>query len=65
MAQLLVSVPSGSFQVNEVLLNEESAQSHLITFSLIIPTYNESKNLVNLVAILTQLLDRDFEINRG
>ena len=61
MAQLLVSVPSGSFQVNEVLLNEESAQSHLITFSLIIPTYNESKNLVNLVAILTQLLDRDFE----
>lgn len=61
MAQSLVSVPSGSFQVNEVLLNEESAQSHLITFSLIIPTYNESKNLVNLVAILTQLLDRDFE----
>lgn len=60
MAQSLVSVPSGSFQVNEVLLNEESAQSHLITFSLIIPTYNESKNLVNLVAILTQLLDRDF-----
>ena len=61
MPQALVSVPSGSLQVNEVLLNEDSAQSNLVFFSLIIPTYNESKNLVGLVAILTQLLDRDFE----
>jgi dolichol-phosphate mannosyltransferase len=65
MINYLTNVPLGSFQVNELLLDEGSPnqlnaemppQKH-ISFSLIVPTYNESKNLANLVAILTSLLD--------
>ena len=65
MLNNLTIVPLGSFQVNEILLDEGfpnevsakvSSQNH-ISFSLIVPTYNESKNLANLVAILTSLLD--------
>ena len=36
---------------------------HSITFSLIVPTYNESKNLPKLVEILSQLLDNYFDGN--
>lgn len=63
----LISVPLGSFQVNELLLSKNVAESDFdqasksqeksVGFSLIVPTYNESKNLTKLVEILTQLLN--------
>ncbi len=68
MLNNLTAVPFGAFQVNELLLDEgslnqlnpEVSTHKYISFSLIIPTYNESKNLTNLVAILTNLLDKSF-----
>ncbi|NUN65964.1 glycosyltransferase [Pseudanabaena biceps] len=69
MINSLVSVPVGTFQVNELLVSEsfqsdfeESTQQiqKQVTFSLIVPTYNESKNLARLVEILTELLDGYF-----
>lgn len=64
----LTTVLFGSFQVNELLLDETSidqlnpkiSTEKYVLLSLIIPTYNESKNLVNLIAILTNLLDQSF-----
>ncbi|WP_055075056.1 glycosyltransferase [Pseudanabaena sp. 'Roaring Creek'] len=56
MSNKLTPVPIGSFQVNEILSHEESS----IRFSLIVPTYNESKNLAKLVEILTELLNNYF-----
>ncbi|MBD2188227.1 glycosyltransferase [Pseudanabaena mucicola] len=64
MSHSLIPVPVGSFQVNELLINVESLSSQQnnqqaqesVFFSLIVPTYNESKNLYKLVEILTQLL---------
>jgi len=72
MSHSLVPVPVGSFQVNELLMSDvnqsSSQQSHqqaqeLVFFSLIVPTYNESKNLAKLVEILTQLLGDYFHNN--
>jgi dolichol-phosphate mannosyltransferase len=73
MSYSLLSVPLGSFQVNELLSSEDIAESNfnqsfqqqeeLVKFSLIVPTYNESKNLAKLVEILTQLLDDYFDHN--
>jgi dolichol-phosphate mannosyltransferase len=73
MTYSLVSVPSGSFQVNELLFSEDVSESDfdrisqkrekLVEFSLIVPTYNESKNLAKLVEILTQLLNNYFHNN--
>ncbi|TYQ28378.1 glycosyltransferase [Pseudanabaena sp. UWO311] len=73
MSYSLISVPLGTFQVNELLFSESvdesnfdqvsQSQEKLVKFSLIIPTYNESKNLVKLVEILTQLLDNYFNHN--
>ena len=70
MPYSLLSVPLGSFQVNELLFSEDIADSSfalasqeyekLLNFSLIVPTYNESKNLAKLVEILTQLLNNYF-----
>ncbi|OIP76772.1 MAG: sulfonate ABC transporter permease [Oscillatoriales cyanobacterium CG2_30_44_21] len=51
MTSKLTAVPVGSFLVNEVISSSE------IKFSLIVPTYNESKNLAKLVDILTRLLN--------
>ena len=46
--------PARIFQdQNPVISNQEN----FIAFSLIVPTYNESKNLGKLVEILTQLLN--------
>ncbi|ELS31009.1 MULTISPECIES: glycosyltransferase [Pseudanabaena] len=56
MSNKLTPVPIGSFQINEILSNEEPS----IRFSLIVPTYNESKNLAKLVEILTELLNNYF-----
>ena len=73
MSYSLIPVPSGSFQVNELLFSEEIIESNLgqdsqhqkqsVSFSLIVPTYNESKNLAKLVEILTQLLNNYFNDN--
>ncbi|MBD2150536.1 glycosyltransferase [Pseudanabaena sp. FACHB-1277] len=80
MTRSLTSVPSGSFQINE-LINEltdldniqtgvvkdlaievglAKANQGQVIFSLIVPTYNESKNVERLVEILTRLLDEYF-----
>ncbi|GBO53239.1 dolichol-phosphate mannosyltransferase [Pseudanabaena sp. lw0831] len=73
MTYSLLSVPLGSFQVNEILSPEDIAESNFdqasqplmksIKFSLIVPTYNECKNLTKLVEILTQLLNSYFYEN--
>jgi dolichol-phosphate mannosyltransferase len=67
MSYSLISVPLGTFQVNELLFAESVDESNFdqvsqlleksVKFSLIVPTYNESKNLAKLVEILTQLLN--------
>lgn len=79
-------VPLGSFQVNEIISNEndlsvqtnrnstditvdnsdrliQKKHERMVTFSLIVPTYNESKNLAKLVEILSQLLNGYFDKN--
>jgi dolichol-phosphate mannosyltransferase len=68
-----MSVPLGIFQVNELLFSDDLADSNFdqvsqlleksVKFSLIVPTYNESKNLAKLVEILTQLLNNYFQKN--
>ncbi|WP_103667004.1 glycosyltransferase [Pseudanabaena sp. BC1403] len=73
MSYSLISVPLGTFQVNELLFSESvdesnfdqvsQSQANLVKFSLIVPTYNESKNLAKLVEILTQLLNNYFHEN--
>lgn len=48
------------------LISEPSSSlfhQHSIKFSLIVPTYNESKNLAQLVEVLTQLLNNYFDGN--
>ncbi|MDX2255842.1 MAG: glycosyltransferase [Pseudanabaenaceae cyanobacterium bins.39] len=73
MLNHLINVPVGSFQVNELISSQDSSiysseDKHLqhqkqdehrknIIFSLIVPTYNEGKNLANLVEVLTNLLN--------
>jgi dolichol-phosphate mannosyltransferase len=73
MTYFLLPVPLGSFQVNEILFPEDIAKSNFdqasqpmeksIKFSLIVPTYNESRNLAKLVEILSQLLNNYFHGN--
>ena len=73
MSYPLMSVPLGIFQVNELLFSDDLADSNFdqvsqlleksVKFSLIVPTYNESKNLARLVEILTQLLNNYFQEN--
>ena len=64
MTSQLTAVPVGSFLVNEVISAEDQSLDHAssseIKFSLIVPTYNESKNLAKLVDILTHLLNDYF-----
>jgi dolichol-phosphate mannosyltransferase len=54
MTNILATVPSGTLQVEE--LSTRSAQEHCY-FTLVIPTFNESKNIENVLRILTDLLD--------
>ena len=63
MLYSLVPVPLGAFQINELISireselsneqNPHSQQKQQVIFSLIVPTYNESKNLAQLVEVLT------------
>jgi dolichol-phosphate mannosyltransferase len=60
MSDTLTTVPSGILQV-EALSSQESCY-----LSLVIPTFNESQNIENILRILTDLLDRtipnDYEL---
>ncbi|MGL5876557.1 MAG: glycosyltransferase [Xenococcaceae cyanobacterium] len=51
----LLLVPTGSLQISE--LNVEQRQQNPLKFSLIIPTFNESQNIGEIVNILSELLD--------
>ena len=53
----LLPVPSGLLRVPEIsLINENSPN---LKFSLIIPTYKESKNIPKMMELLTNLLDQE------
>jgi dolichol-phosphate mannosyltransferase len=60
LSDALLPVPTGVFQISEL------ASRRTVSFSLIVPTYNESKNIQQIVHILTGLLDRalpnDYEL---
>jgi dolichol-phosphate mannosyltransferase len=61
----LLPVPTGSLEIAEFPIVTEST-STTITFSLVLPTYNEGQNIQEIVRILTQLLDEsmagDYEL---
>lgn len=52
---LLLPVPSGVLEIPS--LSDRGAGGASVYFSLVIPTYNESKNVKAIVSLLTQLLD--------
>jgi len=56
-ANSLLPVPSGSLKIPEPPLLLESINDHSILFSLVIPTYNESQNIQQIVNLLSQILD--------
>lgn len=70
----LLSVPSGALQISEIApastgLSSSYSQSpatYPVSFSLVIPTYNESKNIRAIVEVLSSLLDasipEDYEL---
>lgn len=70
----LLPVPTGSLQVSEITpvssgLNAHQAvppRTYQVSFSLVIPTYNESKNIRAIAEILSGLLDQalpgDYEL---
>lgn len=70
----LLSVPSGALQISEIapastgLSSYSSAPpaTYPVSFSLVIPTYNESKNIRAIVEVLSSLLDasipEDYEL---
>jgi dolichol-phosphate mannosyltransferase len=66
MSYSLVPVPLGSLQINELIYTEDvlgTSSTKSLTFSLIIPTYNESKNLEKLIEVLSQILNSYWEGN--
>lgn len=66
MSYSLIPVPFGSLQINELISSQDLSETvtpQLVTFSLVIPTYNESKNLEKLVEVLNQLLDKHWDGN--
>lgn len=58
---LLIPEPTGEFVIPELPLLDPDQQS--IRFSLVIPTFNEAKNVEKLVMILTQLLEQTIPHN--
>lgn len=66
MSYPLVPVPLGSLQINELIYSQDlsgASSPKSVTFSLVVPTYNESKNLEKLVEVLSQLLDSYWDGN--
>jgi dolichol-phosphate mannosyltransferase len=53
----LLPAPSGAFQISELATHAPSALDKANFLSLIVPTYNERQNIVNLVQILCGLLE--------
>ena len=53
----LVPVPSGPLQISEFPPTAVGTGSTPTRFSLVIPTYNEAKNIHNVIRILSGLLD--------
>jgi dolichol-phosphate mannosyltransferase len=53
----LLKVPSGNLQIPELELTDNSTIDQQIYFSLIIPTYQETDNIKNVVVRLSQVLD--------
>ncbi|HEY9701349.1 MAG TPA: glycosyltransferase [Allocoleopsis sp.] len=49
-SDVLIAVPSGTLKISEM--------SNILKFSLILPTYNESANIGQIIDLLTQLLDQ-------
>ena len=60
-SQELIPAISGILQVNPLEKASSSAQS--VYFSLIIPTYNESENIITLIHLLSCLLDEKLPNN--
>lgn len=62
----LLPVPSGSLVVPELPLDAANSENQRLGFSLVIPTYNEAKNIKDIVQQLTRLLDQaipnDYEL---
>jgi dolichol-phosphate mannosyltransferase len=56
-ASNLLTVPSGSLKIPEPTLLLESVNGHAMLLSLVIPTYNESNNIQQIVKQLSQILD--------
>ena len=57
LSNSLLPVPSGYLQISPLTPASANADSRSVLFSLIIPTYKESKNVANIVRILSELLD--------
>lgn len=53
----LFPVPSGALEISEQPTLLDLTSDHPIRFSLVIPTYNEGKNIQGIVRILSQVLD--------
>ncbi|WP_414564472.1 MULTISPECIES: glycosyltransferase [unclassified Anabaena] len=53
----LLKVPTGTLQVPELPFTGVDTDDLVIHFSLVIPTYQESANIYNVVKILSQLLN--------
>jgi dolichol-phosphate mannosyltransferase len=64
LSRSLLSVPSGVLQVPPV--PDASLTTRPVYFSLVVPTYNEGKNIRQIVQILSRLLDQalpnDYEL---
>ncbi|MBD3563392.1 glycosyltransferase, partial [Planktothrix sp. FACHB-1355] len=62
----LLPVPSGSLQIPESKFAAANGNGHYLSFSLVIPTYNESKNIKEVIQTLSGLLDNfiagDYEL---
>ncbi|MBW4539390.1 MAG: glycosyltransferase family 2 protein [Myxacorys chilensis ATA2-1-KO14] len=60
LSNVLLPVPTGAYQISDV------SSGQAVSFSLIVPTFNESKNVHQIVQILTRLLDHalpnDYEL---
>lgn len=64
VSQSLLPVPSGVLNISDV--PEGASTTRPVYFSLVVPTYNESKNIQRIVSILSGLLDQvlpnDYEL---
>jgi dolichol-phosphate mannosyltransferase len=53
----LLPVPSGALEISEQPTLLDPTTDHPIRFSLVIPTYNEGKNIQQIVRVLSQVLN--------